>query len=316
MESIELEESIEMRCTLYEQFAYETGYLSMPCIASLSDEERRKEREQDKEDFLDWLWLSPLARGLAGDVGLDELDRLRKFAEANRLDCGRARHDYKKLEEAIKDAVEDDLLIPVIDRTDDWGGGYLPAPNSQAIPLTDGLLRTSDTPFARRTGAFGDGEPILSGPYDPAMQEAKLKAARVGAGGSGSAGGGFDWLGIVEAVADATPGVASSREDDGGDSMLGSLRDADGGGRLAGDALPFEYRPESSDVDASDVAGVGRGDMYACDIISAECKGSILREFPGQYLNSTYNDIQGDARDGIKDARKALKLLDDNRFKK
>lgn len=39
-------------------------------------------------------------------------------------------------------------------------------------------------------------------------------------------------------------------------------------------------------------------------------------EFPGQYLNSTLNEIQGDASDGIKEARKALKLLNDNRFKK
>ncbi|MDN7557264.1 hypothetical protein [Burkholderia orbicola] len=68
--------------------------------------------------------------------------------------------------------------------------------------------------------------------------------------------------------------------------------------------------------DAIQVAGIDRGDMMACDIIKAECKGSVLREFPGQYLNSTLNEIQGDASDGIKEARKALKLLNDNRFKK
>jgi len=36
----------------------------------------------------------------------------------------------------------------------------------------------------------------------------------------------------------------------------------------------------------------------------------------GQYLNSTLGDIQSDANDGVKEARKVLKLLDDNRFKK
>jgi len=56
--------------------------------------------------------------------------------------------------------------------------------------------------------------------------------------------------------------------------------------------------------------------MYACDVISAECKGSVLRELPGQYLNSTLNDIRSDARGGIEDARKALKLLNDARFRK
>lgn len=56
--------------------------------------------------------------------------------------------------------------------------------------------------------------------------------------------------------------------------------------------------------------------MMACDIISSECKGTVLREFPGQYLNSPLNKIQDDANDGVKAARKALKLLNDNRFKK
>ncbi|KVN04239.1 hypothetical protein WT19_12895 [Burkholderia stagnalis] len=64
------------------------------------------------------------------------------------------------------------------------------------------------------------------------------------------------------------------------------------------------------------LAGIDRGDLYACDVISAECKGSVLREFPSQYLGTTLNDIQSDARNGVKDARKALKLLNDNRFKK
>lgn len=78
---------------------------------------------------------------------------------------------------------------------------------------------------------------------------------------------------------------------------------------------PFDYSPDVLG-DAVQVAGIDRGDMMACDIIKAECKGSVLREFPGQYLNSTLNEIQGDASDGIKEARKALKLLNDNRFKK
>ncbi|WP_233874835.1 hypothetical protein [Paraburkholderia adhaesiva] len=62
--------------------------------------------------------------------------------------------------------------------------------------------------------------------------------------------------------------------------------------------------------------GNDRKSMIACDIISAECKGSVLREFPGQYLNSPLSDIMSDAASGGSDARKALKLLKDNRFKK
>jgi hypothetical protein len=64
------------------------------------------------------------------------------------------------------------------------------------------------------------------------------------------------------------------------------------------------------------IAAADRGGMYACDIISSECKGSVLREFSGQYLNPNLSDIQRDANSGNKDARKALKLLNDNRFKR
>lgn len=84
-----------------------------------------------------------------------------------------------------------------------------------------------------------------------------------------------------------------------------------------GNAQPFQYSNSAPSYEDIDVAGLGnRGNMYACDVISSECKGSVLREFPGQYLNSTLNDIQSDAQDGVKDARKALKLLNDGRFKK
>lgn len=42
-------------------------------------------------------------------------------------------------------------------------------------------------------------------------------------------------------------------------------------------------------------------------------KGSIRREFPSEYLNKTLNDIH---RDSSSTAKKAWKLLNDNRFKK
>ncbi|WP_423368006.1 hypothetical protein [Burkholderia sp. LMG 32019] len=83
-----------------------------------------------------------------------------------------------------------------------------------------------------------------------------------------------------------------------------------------GDAQPFPYVPGNAIGDTMEIAAVNRGEMLACDVISAECKGSVLREFPSQYLGVTLDDIQSDARAGGKDARKALKLLNDNRFKK
>ncbi|NTX30403.1 hypothetical protein HT746_25360 [Burkholderia pyrrocinia] len=85
---------------------------------------------------------------------------------------------------------------------------------------------------------------------------------------------------------------------------------------LLGEAQLFSYAGSEAADGIGQLAALDRGGMMACDIISSECKGTVLREFPGQYLNSPLNKIQDDANDGVKAARKALKLLNDNRFKK
>lgn len=56
--------------------------------------------------------------------------------------------------------------------------------------------------------------------------------------------------------------------------------------------------------------------MTANDIISNRRRGSIRREFPGEYLDKTYGEIKKDAKAGKKRARTAKKLLEDSRFKK
>lgn len=53
----------------------------------------------------------------------------------------------------------------------------------------------------------------------------------------------------------------------------------------------------------------------ASDFISRCCKGTILRRFPGQYLNKTLLEISL-ARRLDRDARTAYKLLNDGRFRK
>jgi hypothetical protein len=59
-----------------------------------------------------------------------------------------------------------------------------------------------------------------------------------------------------------------------------------------------------------------RGQKTAAEIIAEECEGSIHREFPSQWLGETLDEITRVARTGDKSARKALKLLNDRRFKK
>lgn len=52
----------------------------------------------------------------------------------------------------------------------------------------------------------------------------------------------------------------------------------------------------------------------AKDIISDKKKAAIHREFPGEYLDKTLPEIERDAKQGVKNAKKAKKLLTDNRF--
>lgn len=56
--------------------------------------------------------------------------------------------------------------------------------------------------------------------------------------------------------------------------------------------------------------------MTAAEWIAKYCKGSILREFPEEFLDMTLEEIERLAKAGNAKARKALKLLRDLRFRK
>jgi len=71
---------------------------------------------------------------------------------------------------------------------------------------------------------------------------------------------------------------------------------------------------------AEDAAQAARLQQKAADIISKECKGGINREFPSEMRDKTLQEIKDLAKNGDSAsksaAKKALKLLNDNRFKK
>jgi hypothetical protein len=259
MQSVELEECIERRCTLYEQFTYQDEYQSRHAFMALSDNERREQRERDKEDFLEWLWLSPLAGGLAGKIGLEELQRLREFAKACELTLGRADLHHDTLEALIKEAVEDDLIIPVIDRTEEFSGGYTAPASASSPSFSGGLL--GGAPIAAMSSLSGalSGEPILSGPYDPATQGARVIAARTATGDAGAAGGNFDLLGFGKVAASAILGGATS-DAAGGESSPDMLTKSFGGdgasGSLPADARPFDYLPDEPSGEVNELAGM------------------------------------------------------------
>jgi len=57
-------------------------------------------------------------------------------------------------------------------------------------------------------------------------------------------------------------------------------------------------------------------DQTCESFIAANCKGSIAREFPGQYLTCSLREILAAAKEGDRSAQKACKLLFRNRFRK
>jgi hypothetical protein len=57
-------------------------------------------------------------------------------------------------------------------------------------------------------------------------------------------------------------------------------------------------------------------EVKCSEFITQNCNGSILREFPSQYLDVTVDQLLRDAQAGNAAARKAKKLLFDNRFSK
>jgi hypothetical protein len=57
-------------------------------------------------------------------------------------------------------------------------------------------------------------------------------------------------------------------------------------------------------------------DVKCSAFISENCKGSILREFPSEYLDLSTDQLLKDAEAGVPAAKKSKKLFFDNRFRK
>jgi hypothetical protein len=63
-------------------------------------------------------------------------------------------------------------------------------------------------------------------------------------------------------------------------------------------------------------AAIDRLNTRATDLISKECKGRVRKEFPGEMLDKTLDQIIKLANSGDRAAKTAKKLLMDLRFKK
>jgi hypothetical protein len=86
------------------------------------------------------------------------------------------------------------------------------------------------------------------------------------------------------------------------------------GSEILSDATPPNAAPKHS---ASEPIRLAQDMSQSCaDYIAANCKASILRVFPGQYLTQSLLDVVNAAKQGDPAARRAKKLLFDNRFAK
>jgi hypothetical protein len=161
--------------------------------------------------------------------------------------------DNPGVERALRDMVSSGRLVPVVNR--EWrslGRVSRPTPEPQRWPSSGVGFGGGSQKWAAFVNAGPgpltfNGEPVLSGPYDPVTRESQLIAARSAVSTSGTA---CDLLGVLEAAVGATLGIESGA-DDGVDEVT---ENSGGASTLLGNAQPFEYVPNTPDGDSFEIA--------------------------------------------------------------
>jgi RHS repeat-associated protein len=157
---------------------------------------------------------------------------------------------------------------------------------------------------------------LLSGWEKGVINGCTIVGALVGGFGGGVGGGVFGaTLGLPTgpgAIGTASAGAVSG-------SLWGGVKGAAGGailgtglvglGHTIKDLINFARRPDGRNPLTQDT-------RTAEEIIAKERSGMILREFPSQFLDETPAKIKELADQGNQLAKKAWKLLNDNRFKR
>lgn len=94
-----------------------------------------------------------------------------------------------------------------------------------------------------------------------------------------------------------------------------------GSGRASGqwtsDGKTSEAQPSpKATPPTSNNVHVAQNNIKCSAFIADKCKGSIMREFPSEYLDLSVDQLLKDAQGGVQAAIKGKKLLYDNRFRK
>ncbi|WP_053077858.1 MULTISPECIES: hypothetical protein [Burkholderia] len=221
----------------------------------------RRQREDDQRTFLQYFQPSyDFRRLIAKDI-----DAIRSFlSQYFNVAHWNLPTDNAGIERALKQAVKDGKLVPVVNR--DWRmlpATFRPTPTPLRWPSLGGNGGAVRAVSYGMSSALGSGEPMLSGPYDPASQAAQLAAARgvasdyAGSAADDDSGGAFDWLGVAEAVTGAALGATVGSADGGGDTATSFVAVDDEGSdasTLLSDAQPFEYVEDLPGGDVLDIA--------------------------------------------------------------
>jgi hypothetical protein len=226
-------------------------------VRLMRDDDEIRQLEEDRQDFDRYFRPCGDVRTVSGGV---ELREIRSFlTDALNVVLWNLPTDNAEVERMLRQAVRHGRLVPVVNR--EYGSlrrVSRPTPGPLRWPSSGGGWGGGSQKWAAiaNTGPgllMFNGEPVLSGPYDPATRQAQLIAAR----GAMTTNGGGDLLGVLETVAGAALGVDSGSNetaDDGGEGVA-----EDSGDTLTplGGAQPFQY---GSDAPAGDIEQLAGGE--------------------------------------------------------
>ncbi|MEW6344593.1 MAG: hypothetical protein AB1704_28430 [Pseudomonadota bacterium] len=215
----------------------------------MRDDAEIRQLEEDRRDFDRYFRPRDDPGTVTGGAGIREI---RSFL-SNTLNVAHWNlpTDNTTVERMLRQAVKHGRLVPVVNRE---CGSLVrvsrPTPSPLRWPSSGGGYGGGSkqlTAFANagpRPFVFS-GEPVLSGPYDPATREAQISAAR---GAMTVSDGGSDLFGVLERIAGAALGI-----DSGADEAAGGNDEAF---TLLADEQPFEYGKDLVSAESEEIAGM------------------------------------------------------------
>jgi hypothetical protein len=295
------------QCKLVKASGYRSE--SGDTLQFIRDKDELSQLEQDRQEFDRYFRPRWDLRSITGAADLGEVQSfLRDLLYVPHWNLPKSNADVERI---LRRAVADGWLVPIVNRESRSLGRVsrpTPAPEGWPTEAGGGGGRRSAYLFPPGTTSF-EGEPVLSGQYDPLTREAQILAAR---GSMTASNGGGKPLGVLETVADAVLGGVSGEygtdKAGGGPSLTGE----DGGAATPlDDADPFEYTPDTLSGDVEELAKSTTNERYAAKMLGYDLDtfGGMIHGLKAEYGlrgddNVTFHDsgdiyFNGDWLDNI-----------------